>query len=185
MKERKIYILRLDHRPKRDKRVTTHLFLAARALGATGGFYSGERDEKIERSVEKVSKSWGGAFRVSYVTDWKETMREWKEKGGEIIHLTMYGLPIQKIIDQIRSLSDPLLVVVGGPKVPKSVYELADWNVSVTSQPHSEISALAIFLHELFEGRELSISFKDAKIIIVPQAKGKKVLRQKDAYTTA
>jgi len=165
--------------------VTTHLFLAARALGATGGFYSGERDEKIERSVEKVSKSWGGAFRVSYVTDWKETMREWKEKGGEIIHLTMYGLPIQKIIDQIRSLSDPLLVVVGGPKVPKSVYELADWNVSVTSQPHSEISALAIFLHELFEGRELSISFKDAKIIIVPQAKGKKVLRQKDAYTTA
>jgi len=179
MKERKVYILRLNHRPQRDKRVTTHLFLAARALGAAGAFYSGEKDEKIQRSVEKVNESWGGDFKVSYVTDWKKTMKEWKEKGGEIIHLTMYGLPIQEVIDQIKSLSSNLLIVVGGPKVPKKVYELADWNVSVTSQPHSEISALALFLHELFEGKELSISFENARIIVVPQAKGKKVLKRK------
>jgi len=177
MKERKVYILRLNHRPQRDKRVTTHLFLAARALGAAGAFYSGEKDEKIQRSIEKVNKSWGGDFKVSYVTDWKKTMREWKKKGGEIIHLTMYGLPIQQVISQIKSLSSALLIVVGGPKVPKKVYELADWNVSVTSQPHSEISALALFLHELFEGKELSISFENAQIIVVPQAKGKKVLK--------
>ncbi len=177
MKERKVFILRLNHRPQRDKRATTHLFLAARALGADGAFYSGEKDEKIQRSIEKVNKSWGGNFKVSYIANWKKKMMEWKESGGEIVHLTMYGLPIQQVIDRIKNLSSDLLVVVGGPKVPKKVYELADWNVSITSQPHSEISALALFLHELFEGRELSRSFKDARITVAPQAKGKKILK--------
>ena len=177
MKERRVLILRLGHRPQRDKRVTTHLFLAARALGAAGAFYSGEEDEKIQRSIEKVNESWGGDFKVTYITDWEKKMREWKKNGGEIVHLTMYGLPIQQVIEQIRNSQSDLLVVVGGPKVPRRVYELANWNVSVTSQPHSEISALALFLHELFEGKELSRSFKDAKIIIVPQARGKKVLK--------
>jgi len=177
MKERKVYILRLNHRPKRDKRATTHLFLAARALGAAGAFYSGEKDEKIQRSVEKVNESWGGNFQVSYVKNWEKTVMEWKNKGGKIVHLTMYGLPIQRVINQIKNLS-ALLVVVGGPKVPKKVYELADWNVSITSQPHSEISALAIFLHELFEGKELLISFEDARIVIIPQERGKKILKR-------
>ena len=177
MKRRKVYILRLNHRPQRDKRVTTHLFLAARALGATRGFYSGEEDEKLQRSIEKVSKSWGGDFKIAYVSNWKKKMTEWKREGGEIVHLTMYGLPIMQVIDQIRNSPNSLLIVVGGPKVPRKVYELADWNVSVTSQPHSEISALALFLHELFEGKELSISFEDARMIVVPQAKGKKVLK--------
>jgi tRNA (cytidine56-2'-O)-methyltransferase len=177
MKGRRVFILRLDHRPRRDKRATTHLFLAARALGADGGFYTGEKDEKVQRSIERVVEAWGGGFAVSYIADWKKKIAEWKRRGGEVVHLTMYGLPIQQVIGRIRDLKGDLLVVVGGPKVPGSVYELADWNVSVTSQPHSEISALAIFLHELFEGRELSLSFEDARIVIVPQAKGKKVLR--------
>jgi len=176
MKERRVLILRLGHRPQRDKRVTTHLFLAARALGATGAFYSGERDEKVQQSIEKVNESWGGGFKVTYVKDWERKMKEWKRDRGEIVHLTMYGLPIQQVIKQIRNSQSDLLIVVGGPKVPRRVYDLADWNVSVTSQPHSEISALALFLHELFEGKELSRSFKDAKKIIIPQAKGKKVL---------
>ncbi len=61
--------------------------------------------------------------------------------------------------------------------MPGAAYELADWNVSVTSQPHSEVSALSIFLHELFGGRELSKTFEDARIRVVPQAKGKKIIR--------
>ena len=177
MKKRKVYVLRLSHRPTRDKRVTTHLFLAARAFGADGAFYSGERDEKIERSVEKVKKSWGGTFGVEYVQDWRRIVKDWKEDGGEAVHLTVYGLPIQDVIEQVIASPKDKLVLVGGAKVPGVAYELADWNVSVTSQPHSEVSALGVFLHELFGGRELSRTFENAGIRAVPQAKGKKIVR--------
>ena len=90
----------------------------------------------------------------------------------------MYGMPLQNVISEIRSSLSNKIVVVGGPKVPKRIYELADWNVAITSQPHSEISALSIFMHELLEGKELAKTFSGGKIEIVPQAKGKKVIRK-------
>lgn len=176
MKE-KVYVLRLSHRPNRDKRVTTHLLLAARAFGADGAFYSGQRDEKIERSVDKVKKSWGGTFGVEYVQEWRNVVKDWIEDGGEVVHLTVYGLPIQDVIEQVIASPKDKLVLVGGAKVPGVAYELADWNVSVTSQPHSEVSALSVFLHELFKGRELSKEFAKAGIKVVPRAKGKKIVR--------
>lgn len=177
MKRWKVYVLRLNHRPSRDKRVTTHLFLTARAFGADGAFYSGQKDERIERSMEKVNESWGGNFEVKYVQNWRKVTKEWKKHGGEVIHLTMYGLPAQKTIEQISESPKDKLLVVGGAKVPGEIYELADWNVSITSQPHSEISALSVFLHMLFGGEEFSVAFKGAKMKIVPQSKGKKVVR--------
>jgi len=177
MKKWKVYVLRLNHRPSRDKRVTTHLLLAARAFGADRAFYGGLRDRKVERSVEKVSESWGGSFEAQYVQNWSRTISQWKENGGEVIHLTMYGLSIQDTIDRIKASPKDKLVVVGGAKVPGEVYGLADWNISVTSQPHSEVSALSIFLHELFEGKELSLSFDKAEVRVVPQARGKKIVR--------
>ena len=177
MKNWKVYVLRLNHRPKRDKRVTTHLLLAARAFGAAGAIYSGEKDEKVEESLEKVSKSWGGRFEVKFIRNWRKVIEAWKENGGEVIHLTMYGLPVQDVKDQIKASLKDKLVVVGGAKVPGAVYKMADWNVSVTSQPHSEVSALSVFLHELFEGKELSKSFEDGEFKVVPQSKGKKVIK--------
>jgi tRNA (cytidine56-2'-O)-methyltransferase len=179
MKKRKVYVLRLNHRPNRDKRVTTHLLLAARAFGADGAFYGGRRDGKIERSIKKVIEAWGGSFEVKYVGNWKKATKEWKEVGGEIIHLTMYGLPVQDIIEGIKDSPTDKLVVVGGAKVPGAIYGLADWNVSVTSQPHSEISALSVFLHMLFGGREIAGSFEKAEIKVVPRAKGKTIIRTK------
>jgi tRNA (cytidine56-2'-O)-methyltransferase len=173
----KIWVLRLNHRSKRDKRVTTHLLLAARAFGAEGAFYSGEHDEKIERSVEKVNKSWGGTFKVEFTHNWRQVVKEWKRNNGDVIHLTMYGLPVQDVIDQLRVSLKNKLVIVGGAKVPGVAFELADWNISVTSQPHSEVSALSVFLHELFEGKELPKHFVNAEKKIVPQAKGKKVVK--------
>ncbi len=177
MKKRKVYILRLNHRLSRDKRVTTHLLLAARAFGADGAFYSGQKDEKIEKSLEKVSRSWGGSFTVQYTQNWRKVLSEWKEDGGEVIHLTMYGLPVQDIVEQAKDSPKDKLIVVGGAKVPSEVYELANWNISVTSQPHSEVSALSVFLHELFEREELSWSFDKPGVRVIPQAKGKKVMR--------
>jgi tRNA (cytidine56-2'-O)-methyltransferase len=69
-----------------------------------------------------------------------------------------------------------LLVIVGGEKVPPEAYRLADWNVAVTNQPHSEVAALAVFLHEYFQGRELRKRFERARRRIVPQARGKKIV---------
>jgi tRNA (cytidine56-2'-O)-methyltransferase len=176
MKKRKICVLRLNHRPNRDKRVTTHLLLAARAFGADGVFYGGNRDGKIERSLKKVIETWGGSFEVKYVRNWKRATKDWKDLGGEVIHLTMYGLPVQDIIEEVKCSHKDKLIVVGGAKVPGAVYDLADWNISVTSQPHSEISGLSVFLHMLFGGRELVRSFEKAELKIVPQTKGKKII---------
>jgi len=91
------------------------------------------------------------------------------------VHLTMYGLPLQDVVSEIRDCRSDLLVVVGGAKVPGEVYGLADWNVAVTSQPHSEVSALAVFLHELYEGRRLEGVYEGARLRVVPQARGKRV----------
>lgn len=173
----RVFVLRLGHRPERDKRVTTHVFLVARAFGAHGAFYSGQRDEKVEMSVKKVVEVWGGPFTVEYVEDWVRKIRDWKRAGGEVIHLTMYGLPLDEVINEVRSSEKDKLVVVGGEKVPRTVYELADWNISVTSQPHSEVGALSVFLHELYMGKELRKEFENAKLKIIPQARGKKVVR--------
>jgi tRNA (cytidine56-2'-O)-methyltransferase len=67
-------------------------------------------------------------------------------------------------------------VVVGASKVPGEVFEAATWNVAVTNQPISEVSALAIFLDRYFEGKEFSMEFKNAELKIVPSARGKNVL---------
>jgi len=174
----KVYVLRLGHRETRDKRVSTHLLLAARAFGADKVIYTGQRDEKMEERIKKVVETWGGPFEVEYRKNWRKIVEKWKSQGGEAIHLTMYGLPIQDVIGSIRQSKKDKLIIVGGAKVPGKVFELADWNVAVTSQPHSEISALCIFLHELFQGRELLRTFKNAEMRIVPQAKGKKVIRE-------
>lgn len=173
----KVFVLRLGHRVERDKRITTHVFLVARAFGAHGAFYSGQKDSKVEESVRKVVERWGGSFNVEYVRDWVKKIEEWRKGGGEVIHLTMYGLPLDEVIDDIRRSKKNKLIVVGGEKVPRFVFEIADWNVSVTLQPHSEVGALSVFLHELYTGAELKREFENAKIKIIPQARGKRVIR--------
>jgi tRNA (cytidine56-2'-O)-methyltransferase len=167
-----ITVLRLNHRVGRDKRVTTHLFLAARALGASNGVLSGDSDKALLQSVNKTAVEWGGAFRVSYEKDWRSFVKSFK---GKVVHLTMYGLPVQKCVDKLRV--EDLLIIVGGAKVPSEVFELADFNVSVTNQPHSEISALSVFLDKIFQGSELSLKFSHGRKQIVPQKKGKKLLQ--------
>ena len=184
MTDPRVYVLRLGHREPRDKRVTTHLFLAARAFGADKVIYAGQRDERLAERIQKVVKTWGGSFEVEYEKDWRKTIKNWKSQGDEVIHLTMYGLPILDVINLIRESQKDKLVIVGGAKVPGGMFELADWNISVSSQPHSEISALCIFLHELFQGEELSRSFENSKMRIIPHARGKKVIHQKTRNCT-
>lgn len=171
-----VKVLRLDHRSGRDARITTHVFLTSRALGASGAYLSGDEDKKLLENVRDVVKRWGGDFQISYKKNWENLMDEWKNNGGEIVHLTMYGEPVQEAAPKIRKSPKDTLVVVGGSRVPSKVYHEADWNVSVTTQPHSEVSALAIFLHMLHKGKELELEFEGGELKVIPSEKGKNVL---------
>ena len=171
-----VKVLRLDHRRVRDARITTHVCLTARAFGASGVFLDGDHDQKLMENVRDVVKRWGGSFQIDYQKNWKYLLEDWKKNDGEIIHLTMYGEPVQNVTAHIKDSKKDKLVVVGGPRVPTEVYQKADWNVAVTSQPHSEVSALALFLHLLFEGQELDLEFEGGEIKVLPSPKGKKVI---------
>jgi tRNA (cytidine56-2'-O)-methyltransferase len=86
----------------------------------------------------------------------------------------MYGEKINQIQNQLR-LEDKMLIVVGAEKVPREIYELADYNVGVGSQPHSEISALAILLDRIQDGQQFAKNFPNAKRKIIPTKNGKNV----------
>lgn len=170
-----VAILRLAHRAARDKRVTTHLGLVARAFGAEKMIVTGLKDEHLVNSIQRVVESWGGPFDVEFADGWNSVLKDYKKKGYTIVHLTMYGLPVQKEMKKIQD-NGKVFIIVGGEKVPSEMYQEVDYNIAVTSQPHSEISALAVFLDRLFAGEELDKEFKKAKKKVAPQERGKRVL---------
>lgn len=176
----KVVVLRWGHR-ERDKRLTSHVALTARALGASGFVLADVRDEKVKATVEKVKEQWGGSFKFEMGTPWRQVVKEWKAKNGLVVHLTAYGENIQTsdVLKRIKATGKDLLVIVGSRKVPSEFFSktVSDFNVAVGNQPHSECSSLAIFLDRLFEGQELSKEFEGAKIKIIPQTRGKKVVR--------
>ena len=175
-----IVVLRWGHRPQRDARLTSHVALTARALGASGFLLSDIVDKKIKETIEKVTGNWGGKFFFEMGTPWKRAVKNWKTKGGVVVHLTVYGENIETspVLDRIRKSGKDVLVMVGSQKVPKEFYSngVSDFNVSIGSQPHSECAALAVFLDRFFEGKELGKGFKKAKIQVVPQERGKKTI---------
>jgi tRNA (cytidine56-2'-O)-methyltransferase len=172
----RVVVLRLGHRPERDKRITTHVGLVARAFGAEELLLTG-RDPKVEESLADAAERWGGKFRLKADISWKGEVVRWKESGGKVVHLTMYGSNLPDVIDEIRCCGD-ILVAVGAEKVPAEMYDLADWNVAVGNQPHSEVAALAVFLDRLFQGKELFLDFSGG-LKIVPSIRGKQVLYPK------
>jgi tRNA (cytidine56-2'-O)-methyltransferase len=164
-----IVVLRLGHRPTRDQRVTTHVALTARAMGADEVWVS-TKDEGLEKTIQSVVGRFGGKFRIKTGVDWRKAMKAWK---GDIVHLTMYGESLSKALPTIRS--NKLMIVVGAEKVPREVYDLADRNISVGNQPHSEVAALAIFLDRYSGGKRLEKDFKGG-MTIVPNPRGKTVI---------
>ncbi len=171
MPKHETVILRIGHRPERDQRVTTHVGLTSRALGARGMFLAAS-DKGVVQSIADVVERWGGEFFCEDNIKWRSCIREWKASGGTVVHLTMYGLNLPDVIEEIRPHSK-ILVIVGAEKVPGEIYGLADYNVAVTGQPHSEISSLALFLDHLASGKDLALDFPGAKIRIIPSKAGK------------
>jgi tRNA (cytidine56-2'-O)-methyltransferase len=180
--EPEVAVLRLAHRPGRDDRMTTHVGLTARALGADRVVYPDNADQS-RRTVADITGRFGGPFEVELTDSPAATVRHWD---GVVVHLTMYGERVQDVEDEVREAraDSPLLVVVGSEKVPFDVYEHADYNVAVTNQPHSEVAGLAVFLDRLFEGRELDREWADADRRVLPKETGKRVVPA-DEDTTA
>ncbi len=168
-----IEVVRIGQRLVRDDRVTTHVALVSRAFGAERIFMS-EINPEIKDTVEKINKTWGGEFKVEFIDKWKPVVKKKKEENFKIVHLSMYGENINNIQEELRK-EENLLIVVGAEKVPRDIYELADYNVGVGSQPHSEISALAILLDRIQKGKQFEKDFPDAKRKIIPTKKGKNV----------
>lgn len=170
-----IAVLRLGHRLVRDDRTTTHVALVSRAFGCKKIFMT-DVDESILKTIKRVCDDWGGSgeFDIEIIQDWRSLLKTWKKNNGVIIHLTMYGINIEHISNDYRQGKN-ILLVIGASKVPKDVYFMADMNVAVGNQPHSEIAALAIFLDRYFRGKELTKSFENAKLKIVPTSRGKRV----------
>ncbi|MBO3768823.1 MAG: tRNA (cytidine(56)-2'-O)-methyltransferase [Thermoproteota archaeon] len=169
-------VLRLGHRIVRDKRVTTHAFLVSRAFGAKAFIIHGDKDSKLEENARRIVKTWGGKVTVEYSENWLETVKKWRDTGSLIVHLTMYGMPVESVINYIREFKR-ILVIIGGQKVPGEAYRVSDYNVSITNQPHSEIAALAVFLDRLFQGRELYMQHEKPRFFIVPSPRGKVICK--------
>jgi tRNA (cytidine56-2'-O)-methyltransferase len=165
-----IEVLRIGHRPERDKRVTTHVCLVARAFGADAVAID-TADRSVERNLASVNRRFGGSFLVSTGVDWRKRMRDFE---GTRVHLTMYGMTLEDAVLRIPKAA-PLLIVVGASKVPASAYQLADFNVSVGNQPHSEVAALALFLDRWFQGKQLKREF-GGPVRIIPSQRGKNVV---------
>ncbi|TYT63115.1 tRNA (cytidine(56)-2'-O)-methyltransferase [Natrialba swarupiae] len=173
--EPEVAVLRLGHRPGRDERMTTHVGLTARALGADRVYFPDNAGQSLE-TVADITDRFGGPFTVELTDSPNAIIREWD---GRVVHLTMYGEQVQDVEEEIRTVHQdegaPLLLVVGSEKVSFDVYEAADWNVGVTNQPHSEVAGLAVFLDRLFEGRELEREWADAEHQVIPMETGKRV----------
>jgi tRNA (cytidine56-2'-O)-methyltransferase len=164
-----ITVLRIGHRPERDKRITTHVALVARAFGADRILVD-TRDPGLERNFQSTCERWGGKASIKTGVKHREEMKNFK---GQIVHLTMYGEELVKGLGTLDPKKD-LMIVVGAEKVPREVYELSTINISVGNQPHSEVAALAVFLY-MFHGEKMP-EFSDGQMKIVPDPRGKTVI---------
>jgi len=157
-------VLRLGYRKGRDPRITTHLALVARAMGADGFLLAGDEDKEMFDNLNSVSDRFGGQLDTNHVGGLSH-LRKHVESGGVAVHLTMYGEPFRKAIPKIRR-DRPVLIVVGGAKVPGDVYKICQYNVAVGNQPHSEVAALALFMDAWFGESASEREFDDARLII-------------------
>lgn len=173
MKE--IIVFRYGHRIVRDYRVSSHCSLVARAFGAKKIVICGEEDHSMKQSVDDITNRWGGKFKVEFTQNWENYLKNVKDEGYVLVHLTMYGEILNTVEKKIRK-NNKICIIIGSQKVDAKVYSLADYNISVTTQPHSEIAALAVTMDRLNQGKELSENLPFQKKRIIPQKKGKKVI---------
>ena len=180
MSGERLDVLRLGYRLGRDPRITTNLALVSRALGADRFLLAGDEDSKMFENLESVADRFGSGMSCEHVQGPMGWLRRFVEEDagdgepGVAVHLTMYGEPFRQAIPRIRR-DRPMVVIVGGAKVPGDVYKYSQYNLAVGNQPHSEVAALALFLDAWHGESGSERSFDDARLIIQPTASGKRV----------
>lgn len=167
-----ITVIRIGHRPFRDKRITTHVALVSRAFGADRLLVD-EKDETLENTINRVTENFGGNFSLKSGVNWKKEFRDFK---GVKVNLSMYGINVDDRIENIRMATEAkdMIILVGAEKVPIDAYNIADFNIAISNQPHSEVSALAIFLDRFYKGKELEKKY-EGKMNVIPMDHGKLV----------
>lgn len=171
-----IIVFRYGHRVVRDLRVTTHVCLVSRALNASKIIINGFYDKELEDTISKINSLWGGDFGVEFIENWKQSLKKYKTKGYCLVHLTMYGEEIYKKINAIKK-KNKIVIIVGSQKVPREIYEMSNYNISIGNQPHSEIAALAIFLNRIGGDKKMYSTFKKAKIKVNPSKLNKDIIK--------
>ena len=168
------FVLRLGHRPERDKRITTHVCLTARAFGCQKVFLS-KPDSRVSKTVGEVVEKFGGEFSIENVTSLESFVKKWT---GIVVHLTMFGLPIDDFVGELKKVDSDILFVVGAEKVPSWIFEEADYNISIGNQPHSEVAALAISLNKVC-GDTYSKDY-DGALKVIPSGTHRKMVDNRE-----
>ena len=144
--------------------------LTARALGASEIMFTRGKEARIARYMNSLEREWGGTFKVSFNIDYRKAMAE--ANNYMKVYLTRYGVPLNKLIYQIKTYKNIMLIVSSIKASSLSMHRIADFNASVTDQPHCSAAAIAIFLHEFYEGRELAVHFENSKYKVIPKEHG-------------
>jgi tRNA (cytidine56-2'-O)-methyltransferase len=117
--------------------------------------------------MENLNKKWGGRFKVQFAKNYKEALKSASKYAK--VYLTRYGMPLQDKSYVLKTYKNMILIVTSrdGDEM-NPMHKIADFNISVSSQPHCSAAAIAIFLHEFYNGRELAMHFENAQFKLVP-----------------
>ena len=131
--------------------------------------FSSRKDPKLIRFVQLNNSKWGGGFTVEFESNYRKALDP--ESSYKKVYLTRYGVPLQEVIGTLRTYRN-LLLIVTDKEAFSPVYTRSDFSVSISNQPHSSTSAIAVFLHEFYSGRELAMHFENARYRVVPSEQG-------------
>ena len=150
----------------------TDICLIARAFGASEIVFTmndSKLKSKAQRFCNDICKKWGGSFSVSFTNNWKAYIKN--KRNYKTIYLTRYGTPMRQAEYVLRTYKNMLIIASFSEKI-NELYTIADFNISITSQPHTVASSITSLLRAYYRNRELSMHFENAKYKVIPEPHG-------------
>jgi len=141
------------------------LCLTARAFGAAEITFVGKSDSTLLKYMANLNKKWGGSFRVKFAKNYNDVLKSASKYTK--VYLTRFGMPLQSKSYILKTYKN-MVLIVSTTEINKKLHQVADYNISISTQPHCGAAAIAIFLHEFYNGRELAMHFENAKLKLLP-----------------